>query len=84
MEKKTFTAVLWLHRKKKRVDIEIPFDITAHELILALKEAYPLGRDTTDLSQCSLKTENPIALLKGNKKLADYGLYNGTLINHTL
>lgn len=84
MDSKTFTAVLHLHKQRKKVDVEIPFDITANDLILALNEAYKLGMDTGDLSQCYLKTENPIALLKGNKKLKDYGLYNGTVINHTL
>ena len=32
---------------------------------------------------CYLKSENPIALLRGNKTLAEYGIRNGTLINFT-
>ena len=30
-----------------------------------------------------LKSENPIALLKGNKSLSEFGLRNGSIINYT-
>lgn len=62
------------------VDIEIPLDITARELVIGLNAAYELGIDTTDAKVCYLKAENPIALLRGNKLLSDYGLRNGSTI----
>ncbi len=64
-------------------DLEIPLDISANELVEALNIAYKLGIDTGDIKNCYLKTENPIALLKGNKSLAEFGLRNGSVINYT-
>lgn len=81
MEQGRVTAVLKLHGQSKKVDIDIPTDITANELIIGLNAGYNLGLDVSDLSKCYLKTENPIAFLKGNKKLYEYGLRNGTVIN---
>ena len=65
------------------VDLEIPLDISANDLVIALNSAYDLGIDTSDVKNCYLKAENPIALLKGNKLLSDYGIRNATLINFT-
>ena len=65
------------------VDIEIPLDITAAELVIGLNSAYDLGIDTTDIKNCYMKAENPSALLRGNKTLAQYGIRNGSIINYT-
>ena len=65
------------------VDIEIPLDITATELVVGLNMAYDLKIDTSDIKKCYLKAENPIALLRGNKTLAQYGIRNGSIINYT-
>ena len=70
-------------KKNVSVDLEIPLDITTRELVIGLNEAFNLGIDTTDIKQCYLKTENPIALLRGNKLLREYGLRNGSIINFT-
>lgn len=67
-------------KKNYEVDLEIPLDISANELVIALNTAFALGIDTTDVKNCYLKSENPIALLKGNKLLADFGIHNGTMI----
>lgn len=72
-----------LLKKREMHDIEVPIDITANELLLAINQGYELDVDLKDITQCFLKTENPIALLKGNKTLADYKLHNGTVINYT-
>ena len=64
-------------------DIEIPLNISANELVIALNSAYELGIDITNIKNCYLKAENPIALLKGNKSLADFGVRNGTIIYYT-
>ncbi len=82
MSKGRIIAVLYLHRENRKIDIDIPLDISANELIIGLNSAYDLGMDISDLSKCCLKTENPIAFLRGNKKLAEYGLRNGTVINY--
>lgn len=70
-------------KRKFSVDLEIPLDISANDLVIALNSAYDLGIDTSDVKNCYLKAENPIALLKGNKLLSDYGIRNATVINFT-
>lgn len=72
-----------LIRKSISVDIEIPIDITTRELLIGLNYAFDLGIDTSDIKKCYLKAENPIALLRGNKLLREYGLRNGSIINYT-
>ena len=74
---------VYLHKQNRRTDVEIPLDISANELIIGLNEGLHLGYNTADLSQCNLKTENPVAFLSGNKLLKEYGLHNGTIINIT-
>lgn len=61
-------------------DIEVPASLTANNLLFALNSAYNLGINITDVENCYLKSENPIALLKGNKTLEEFGLYDGSLI----
>lgn len=67
-------------QENKDCDIEVSGNITAHELIIGLKNAYTLDIDLNNLSQCFLRTENPIALLKGNKTLYEFGLHNGSKV----
>lgn len=70
-------------KRNTSVDIEVPLDITATDLVVALNTAYDLGIDTTNIKNCYLKAENPISLLRGNKTLAQYGIRNGSVINYT-
>lgn len=74
--------ILIFHNIKtgERMDIEVPSDLTANELVLGLNEGLHLGIDESDIAQCYLKTVNPIMLLKGNRTLEEYGIYNGTEI----
>lgn len=64
----------------KEMDIEIPLYITADELIRSLNRALQLGIDLDDMERCYLRTENPIALLRGDRLLRDYPLHTGTKI----
>ena len=64
-------------------DIEIPLDISANDLVIALNSAYSLNIDIGDIKNCYLKAERPIALLKGNKSLAEYGIRDGSVIYYT-
>lgn len=70
-------------KRKQEHDLEIPLDISANELFVALNTAYELGIDTGDIKNCYLQAERPIALLKGNKSLAEFGVRNGTIIYST-
>lgn len=83
MNNDTAIVVLNVPKKNISVDLEIPLDISANELVLALNAAYELGIDILNIKDCYLKSENPIALLKGNKSLSEFGLRNGSIINYT-
>ncbi len=78
-------AIIILNIKKRNysIDLEVPLNISANDLVTALNFAYELGIDTSDIKNCYLKSENPIALLKGDKTLAEFGLRNGSVINFT-
>lgn len=83
MKNESAIVILNLHKRNISVDIEVPLDITANELVIALNSAYELGIDTTDVKNCYLKAEAPIALLRGHKTLAEFGIRNGSVINFT-
>ena len=65
-------------------DLEVPLFISAHELVLALNEAYDLGIDISDMRNCFLKARNPMALLKGSKSLQEFGIRNGSIVSHEI
>lgn len=83
MEKDKAIIIFKIHKKNTAVDLEVPLDISANELVVALNTAYDLGIDVTDIKNCYLKAENPIALLRGNKTLEEFGIRNGSVINYT-
>lgn len=83
MDKETVTTVFNMTKRNVVKDIEIPLYITANELVVALNEAYNLKIDTNNVKNCYLKAEKPIALLRGNKTLAEFGVRNGTVIYFT-
>ena len=64
----------------KQTNLEIPLSITANDLIIALNNAYSLNMDTENIFHCYLVSENPIAFLRGNKLLSDFGVYTGSKI----
>lgn len=75
-------VILQFINEKKGVicDIEVPLSITANELLAGLNRGMGLGIDLSDVSQCYLTTENPIALLKGDVKLEEFNIHDGTRI----
>lgn len=83
MNNDTVIIIFNILKRNFTVDLEVPLNITANELVTALNTAYELGIDITDIKKCFLKAENPIVLLKGNKTLAEFGLRNGSVINYT-
>lgn len=74
-------VIFRIQQKHIEEDLEIPLDITTNDLVVALNTAYNLGMDVSDVKRCYLKAERPVALLRGNKKLADFGVRNGTIIS---
>ncbi len=83
MSNETAIVILKILKRNFSVDLEIPLYISANELVIALNTAYDLGIDTTNVKNCYLKAEKPIALLKGNKTLEEFGIRNGTVIYYT-
>lgn len=79
----TVVVVLKLEKRNFQTDLEVSLDITANDLAVAINTAYELGVDMSNIRNCYLKSENPIALLKGNKTLAEFGIRNGSVIKVT-
>ena len=75
-------AVVIFEAPKKNilVDLDIPLNISAYELTQALNSAYNLGIDISDIKKCYLKSDNPIALLRGSQSLKEFGIRNGSSI----
>ena len=61
-------------------DVEIPLDISANELCDALFQKYIPDR-YGNMKKYYLRSERPIALLRGEKTLREYGLRDGSVIN---
>lgn len=83
MAKETAIIIFNIIKRNVSVDLEVPLNISAYELVIALNSAYELNINTSDIKNCYLKVENPITLLRGNKTLAEFGLRNGSIINFT-
>ena len=80
---KMAVIIFIMSEKNISVDLEVPLDITANDLVIALNNAYELEIDTDNVLNCYLKSENPVALLRGNKTLQEFGVRNGSIINFT-
>lgn len=61
-------------------ELEVPSDISANELILALNEIYHLDLDAEYVFDYYLKADNPKVLLRGLRSLKEFGVRNGTII----
>ena len=83
MNNDTAVVIFKITKRNVSVDLELPLSISANDLVTSLNSAYDLGIDTSNVQQCYLKAENPIALLKGNKLLSEFGVRNGSIIYYT-
>lgn len=83
MERETAMVEFSIPNRRFTVDLEVPLVITANELVIALNTAYDLKIDTSDINNCYLKAEHPIALLRGNKTLAEFGIRSGSVIYYS-
>lgn len=80
MENNKIVITVKIPKKNIEDDLEVPTFITANDLVIALNTIYDLGMDVGNIANCYLRAENPIALLKGNRTLEEFGLYHGTQI----
>lgn len=83
MNRDKAVVIFRLPKRKQEVDLEVPLNITANDLIIALNTAYSLGINTNDIQSCYIPAENPIVLLRGNRTLAEFGVRNGTVLEFT-
>lgn len=76
------TIIVQFERRKtgEKCDLEIPLHITANELLQALNTGFNLGVNMNDISQNYLISENPVALLRGDVLLEEFGLRDGSTI----
>lgn len=74
-------VILNIHKLNRKVDIEVPLDITANEFVISINKAYGLGINTDNIMEVYARSENPIALLKGNKTLEQFNIRDGSIIN---
>lgn len=80
MEHAKLVLTVKIPKRQIEEDLEIPAFITANDLVIALNTIYDLGIDVGNIADCYLRAENPIALLKGNRTLEEFGLYHGSQI----
>lgn len=73
-------AILELDHKGTYVDIEIPLDITANQLVEIVKDVYFLKRDEEADDISGFYCQRPSVFLKGNRKLSEFGLRSGVLL----
>jgi hypothetical protein len=52
MAKETAIIIFNMHKRQQTADLEVPLNITANELVIALNTAYELGIDTSDIKNC--------------------------------
>lgn len=68
------TVILFLKSLNRKIDIEIPADITFEELSKGLSSAF--GIEPPD----HISAENPVVLLKGNRNLRQFNIRNGSML----
>ena len=81
MNRDSAIVIFKVEKTNASYDLELPLNISANELVIALNTAFDLGIDVTDIKNCFLRVENPIALIKGDKTLAEFGIRNGSIIS---
>ena len=80
MKEKRAIIIFQVPEQRVCCDLDIPLYITADELVSALNEAYHLGIRSDRPQQQYLRSEDPIALLKGPVTLEELGLHHGSVI----
>ena len=78
--KERVVIVFDMNNGREKYDLDVPMDITANDLIIALNETFSLGINVSKIQSCYLKANNPIVLLKGNRTLREFGVIDGTIV----
>ncbi len=78
--KKSVIVIFDNQKNNKKMDIEVPLNISANELIYGLNKGLGLGINTDDVAECYLCMDNPKALLRGDDELEKFGIHDGSVI----
>lgn len=77
----TAICILEIRETEETMDLEIPLDISAAALILALRQTFQSARAAGEPKDSYLKCENPLALLHGSRTLREWGVRDGTILH---
>ena len=81
METKKAIIVFEISERKESFVLVIPFDISANYLVIAFKYEFKLVIYVSNINKCYLSSEHPIALIRGDKSLKEFGIRDGSLIS---
>ncbi|MCR5669765.1 MAG: EsaB/YukD family protein [Butyrivibrio sp.] len=73
-------VMLKRNENDKGIDVELPTNITAGELIYGLNQGLSLGLNMNNPDDCCIRMENPVAFLRGDTTLEEFGIRNGSTI----
>lgn len=83
MDSEYVTIIFKIVKKDEQYDLSVPLYISANDLMIALNASFNLGVDVSNIKNCFLSAERPIALLRGEKTLKEHGIRNGSVISFT-
>lgn len=74
------TAVITVYNEKTGIDLdyEVPLDITANDLIIALSNIFSIPIKKEHIFNYYIRSDSPKALLIGENRLRDYGIRDGS------
>lgn len=78
-ERKRIWVVLHLESGEE-IDLDIPSDITVEDFLEGLKYGFGWAIETEEIRRAHLRSENPVALLKGDHTLEEYQLRDGSIL----
>lgn len=81
MENDYVTIVFKNQKAEKEYDLVVPLNISAHDLVIALNSAFELNIDVSDIKNCYLSADKPLAFLRGEKTLKEHGIRNGSVVS---
>ncbi|MCI7812535.1 MAG: ubiquitin-like domain-containing protein [Lachnospiraceae bacterium] len=64
----------------EEMDLDVPSEITVLELLEGLNEKLEWKKKTEEIACVYLRSENPIAFLKGDYPLSEYHLRDGSVL----
>ena len=64
----------------EEIDLDLPCEMTVEELLEGLNEKLDWKMKAEEIERAYLRSENPVAFLKGNHSLEEYPLRDGSTL----